>query len=73
MMALPKNPVSGGYTLSNPGHDSWWTCPNCHEDHFSLLSGSTVQCNCGAHLHLTIDTMPVCIATCIDPAEDEAA
>lgn len=67
-MALPADPVSGGHTLTNgTGIVDWWTCPNCHEDHFGSLDGETIDCSCGAKLKLSIDYEPVCRATCIDP------
>lgn len=70
-MALPADPVSGGYSLTNPGFDDRWTCPNCYADHEGYaLEDTTVVCACGAHLKLTIEQQPVCRATCIDPETD---
>ena len=72
-MALPENPISGSYELSNSAglHDRW-TCPNCYADHTGRLEGTTVECCCGATLKFTIDYEPVCRATCIDPETGEA-
>jgi hypothetical protein len=70
-MALPANPVSGGYTLTNSaGIDDRWTCPNCYEDHVGSLDGEVVNCSCGAKLKLRLDYQPVCFAECIDPDEE---
>lgn len=68
-MALPADPVSGGYELTNPGFDDRWTCPACYAEHEGRLAGRTVDCSCGARLRLSIDYEPVCVATCIDPEE----
>jgi hypothetical protein len=71
-MALPENPVSGGYRLTNPGN-CWvdrWTCPACYADHEGS-DGLTVDCSCGARLKLTIEHEPICVAECIDPDEEE--
>ncbi|MFZ5704943.1 MAG: hypothetical protein ACOY5R_06710 [Pseudomonadota bacterium] len=70
-MALPRDPISGGYVLSNPGVRNRWTCPACYADHAGSLSGQQVACDCGATLSLTIDYEPVCRATCVDPLGDD--
>lgn len=71
-MALPTNPVSGGYELTNSaGIDDRWTCPNCYADHEGSLDGDTIECACGAHLKCTIDYEPVCKATCVDPERED--
>lgn len=69
-MALPEDPVSGGYEIGNPGFEDWWTCPACYADHKgSSLGGKVIDCTCGAVLVLDIDQQPVCRARCIDPDE----
>jgi hypothetical protein len=71
-MSLPSDPICGDYVLSNSaGFDDRWTCPNCYADHIGGLEDTTVQCDCGATLKLTIEQRPVCVATCIDPDEEE--
>jgi len=70
-MALPENPVSGDHRCTNPGVDDRWTCPNCYADHTGSLEDETVDCDCGARLELTIEQQPVCVATCIDPEEEQ--
>lgn len=71
-MALPADPISGGYELTNSaGIDDRWTCPACYADHEGRLEGKTIECSCGATLELTIDYEPVCRATCIDPDEGD--
>lgn len=71
-MALPEDPISGGYELTNSaGIDDRWTCPNCYADHTGCLEDKTVECCCGATLQLKIDYVPVCRATCIDPEAGE--
>ncbi len=69
-MSLPANPVSGGHRLTNPGFEDRWTCPNCYADH-SGYEDTTVDCQCGARLKLTIDSQPICVATCVDPDLEE--
>lgn len=67
-MALPDNPVSGGHTLTNPGFDDHWTCPNCYADFSGSQHEDTiVECACGAHLRCTVESQPVCRTTCVDP------
>lgn len=71
-MALPENPISGGYVLHNSaGISDRWSCPNCYADHLGSLEGETVDCGCGAHLSLSIDYEPVCRAECIDPGVND--
>lgn len=71
-MALPADPVSGEYRLTNPGVDDRWTCPNCYADQIGYdLDGATIVCSCGATLELTIEQQPVCVATCIDPEKND--
>lgn len=67
-MALPKDPISGGHTLTNSaGISDRWTCPACYADHLGSLDGETEDCSCGATLKFSIDYEPVCRAECIDP------
>lgn len=66
-MALPENPISGGYTLSNSPWITYWTCPACYENHEDCSEGDVIECGCGATLMLSVEHQPVCIADCIDP------
>lgn len=70
-MPLPSNPVSGSHTLTNPGVDDRWTCPNCYHDITGQGDGDTITCPaCRCTLKLTVEEQPVCRATCIDPDGD---
>lgn len=70
-MALPADPISGGHRLTNPGVDDRWTCPNCYADHVYQSEDEVIDCSCGARLKLTIEQQPVCVATCVDPEEED--
>jgi len=69
-MALPANPISGSHVCTNSaGISDRWTCPNCYADHVGRFDGQTIECSCGASLHLTIEYEPVCRAECVEPDE----